>query len=271
MSIGNDYPVILLGHTGMLGHVVQRYLMEKGHSVIVLDNRINNLDDLNNLSKDIKKFVESKNYLVPIINCVGIVKNKADKNPYLTTLINTYVPKTIHKIKNAKLIQISTDCVFNGKNGPYSTHNKPNAEDLYGITKAMGERGIVLRTSIIGPENNKENKNSGGLYAFAKNATDKVPGYINHIWSGVTTLELAKIINAIVSDKLVIKEGIHHVRCHMAITKYNLLKFINPKINIYPEQTEISIDRELINRNRYLTRASIQRQLEELEKWYYAK
>lgn len=262
--------ILILGHTGMLGHVVLRYFKEQLFKdntieIITIDKRIHCVDDI----LSIINFILENN-IHTIINCLGIT-NKRDVNQYHMCLLNDVLPNLMCEIiqENGTFYHISTDCVFNGKKGLYTTNNKPNAIDDYGLYKRLGEKlypnKIVLRTSIIGPENLKESKNSGGLYQKAKDGHIK-EGYSNHIWSGVTTLHLAKLIyQNIISDfPKFIPNQLYHISTK-PISKYNLVSKISP-INVKKTESPNPINRSLIPSFEY--EPDIFEQIKEMEQWY---
>ena len=142
--------------------------------------------------------------------------------------MNSYLPKILanaSKIYKFSFVHISTDCVFDGKKGGYTEKNIPNAYDIYGHSKFIGENyenSITIRTSIFG----HEKKTKFGLLEWFLNAKRKVKGYKNFFFTGLTTLELSKIIyNHILRSKK-IKKGLFHIG-GKKISKLNLLREIN--------------------------------------------
>lgn len=257
--------ILILGASGMLGNVLLKYFFEKGLNVTgyVRSRNSRNLfkkvfkkkikvgfDIFNDLK--IKKIIkrEKPNYL---INCIGKIKQKmANDNLNETIYINSVFPhKLAHlsSIYNFKLVHFSTDCVFNGKRGMYRENEVSNAEDIYGITKSLGEINknnnvITIRTSIIG----HEIKNHVGLLDWFL-SQKKVKGFCRAFFSGFTTLEMAKIIYFyIFSNK--INSGIYHISSK-TINKYELLNIISKiykkKIKIYKD-SKLKINRSLISK-----------------------
>lgn len=167
-----------------------------------------------------------------ILNCIGIIKQlEESKNPLLSIEINALFPHKIAEyIKNAKtrLIHISTDCVFSGDIGNYYENDNSDAKDLYGKSKYLGEltnydNCITLRTSIIGPEI----KTKLSLLEWFLSQEKPIKGYVNAIYSGLTTFELINIIDKYVI-KNPIKNGLYQVSSN-PISKYNLLRIISKK------------------------------------------
>lgn len=137
-----------------------------------------------------------------VINCVGIIKQlKKAKSPLLSIAINSLFPHRlaeICKIEDARLVHISTDCVFSGRKGNYSEDDVPDAEDLYGRTKLLGEvhdaHCVTLRTSIIGRE---LETHSGLIEWFLSQENKTIKGYRRAIYTGFTTIVMARIIENI--------------------------------------------------------------------------
>ena len=185
------------------------------------------------------------------INAVGIVKQQPLAKDVIATLtVNSIFPHRLSYLSEEfgfRLITISTDCVFDGRKGGYSEDERPNATDLYGRSKELGEvidgRSITLRTSIIG----RELAGTQGLVEwFLSNRGKNVKGFQKAIYSGFPTIELADIIRRLVFDfpDLI---GLYHVSSD-PINKYDLLSLVNKhfglNIEIEPSE-ELQIDRSL--------------------------
>ena len=159
-----------------------------------------------------------------IINCVGILIKGSIEHPDNAILINAYFPHLLKRLSDevgAKLIHISTDCVFSGKKGNYTEDDFRDADDVYGRSKALGEvinnKDLTIRTSIIGPEL----KNNGeGLFHWFMHQSGKVCGFRTAVWGGVTTLELAKAIDYALDSGIT---GLVHLSNGIGISKYDLL------------------------------------------------
>ena len=238
--------ILVLGGTGMLGHVIFRYLHEYSeHQVFATVRHFEKIykfftDELCcHLTKedvDAEKFETVKNaikFIRPdiVINCIGIVKQlPISKEPLTAITLNAQLPHQIAKICHSidsRMIQISTDCIFDGKKGMYTEQDNPTANDLYGMTKFLGEVAyphcITLRTSIIG----HELKDHHGLVDWFLRHEGTVSGYKKAIFSGFPTVELAKIIRDFIITKPVLS-GIYHV-ASAPITKYDLLSLISKR------------------------------------------
>lgn len=248
--------ILVLGSTGMAGHVMTAYLEEKQtYDVFNLAHK-RKLNE-NTFILDVTKFTEFEEYLDKegfdvIINCIGILNQYAEASKDKAILLNSYLPHFLQsKFKNlsTKIIHISTDCVFSGKTGPYTENSFKDGDSYYDRTKALGEiydnNNLTIRTSIIGPD---INYNGIGLFNWFMKSQGKVNGYINSIWTGVTTVELAKAV-----DMAIIKDisGLYHLVPEKSINKYELLllfKDIFNKKDIYINKyNNEPIDKRLLN------------------------
>jgi dTDP-4-dehydrorhamnose reductase len=226
--------ILILGGDGMLGHVVKHFLKEKGYEVSSTNREKGKEDfvfDIKDTCTPIQEIIKTYKPKV-IINCIGILNEATEKNKALSILVNSYLPhylENISKDMDFKLVHISTDCVFNGKEGKYTEESQPNAEDFYGQTKALGEvmdnHNITLRTSIVGPDNNPKGI---GLFQWFMSQKGKINGYEKVIWTGVTTIQLAKCIETAIEKDLT---GLHHCVNNEFISKYELLNLFKEVFN----------------------------------------
>jgi dTDP-4-dehydrorhamnose reductase len=161
-----------------------------------------------------------------VVNCIGIVKQlAAAKDPVSSLRINSLFPHELGSVchaAGARLIHISTDCVFSGTRGGYVEGDAPDATDLYGRTKLLGEVGephLTLRTSIIGRELSGQ---SGLVEWFLSQGNGPVRGFRKAIFSGLTTLELARAI-AMLIERHPGLSGLYHVSAQ-PIDKYSVLE-----------------------------------------------
>jgi dTDP-4-dehydrorhamnose reductase len=228
--------ILILGSTGMAGHMVYYFLRETTEfKVINVSYRKKLTDDSLILDVKNKSAVESVISEVKpdyIINCIGIlIKGSADSENAI--FVNAYFPHFLKNVAdkvNAKLIHISTDCVFSGKEGNYKENSFRDADDIYGRSKALGEIDapghLTIRTSIIGPE---LKSNGEGLFNWFMTQSGSITGYTNAVWGGVTTLELAKAIVQIINHDTL--SGIVHLTNGEKITKFNLLNLFKSNWN----------------------------------------
>lgn len=242
--------ILVLGRNGMLGNVVYDFFSEKGYDVIGTDIKGDGIyydafSNINSLEDIIKE-----NCPNVIINCIGILNKVAEDNKLLAVRLNSELPHYIDYLSNQynfKFIHVSTDCVFSGNKGNYDELSLPDAESFYGRSKALGEittgNNITLRTSIIGPDNNP---NGIGLFQWFMNQKNEVYGYKDVIWTGVTTLELAKQMEVAIKKDI---KGLNHVVNNEMISKYDLLNLFkevfNKDINIL-ENNEVKSYKTLI-------------------------
>jgi dTDP-4-dehydrorhamnose reductase len=186
-----------------------------------------------------------------VINCIGLIKQfPAAKDSIPSISVNALFPHRLAALCMAcgiRLIHISTDCVFSGRKGMYSENDVPDAEDLYGRSKLLGEvtgeRCLTVRTSIIGHE---LNTSAGLLEWFLNNKGAAVRGYTNAIFSGFTTIALADILIDIIKRHQNLS-GLYHVSSE-PINKYDLLALIRDaygvRVDLQP-WPEVCIDRSL--------------------------
>lgn len=202
-------------------------------SHIITNVHADNHDNLNKLFLEINPQV--------VINCIGLVKQLAESDDPLSAIpINSLLPHRLAKLCklfNARLIHISTDCVFSGNKGMYRENDPSDANDIYGKTKFLGEvdyaNAITLRTSIIG----HELEGSRSLVDWFLSQTNSIKGYKRAIFSGLPTIEIARIIrdHVIPYPQL---HGLYHVSAD-PISKYDLLVLI---AKIYGKSIEIQSD-----------------------------
>jgi dTDP-4-dehydrorhamnose reductase len=239
--------IVLFGSTGMLGRYVLRVLREKYEVICILRNDydIEN-DNWSKLELQLNQILQKNDI---IINCAGIIPQKYKNDKFKTFIkINTLFPRKINdiSIKNGyKFIHITTDCVFDGIKGNYYSTDIHSATDIYGISKSLGEpeEATIIRTSIIG----EELTGKKSLIEWVKsNKNGNIKGYINHMWNGVTCLELAKIILNII-DNNIYWTGVRHIFSPNVVSKYDLCCYINKiyKLNIDIEKYEDSISKNM--------------------------
>jgi dTDP-4-dehydrorhamnose reductase len=186
-----------------------------------------------------------------VINCVGVIKQLAASKDALTSIaINSLFPHRLAQIcaaVSARLIQISTDCVFSGDKGGYRESDFPDARDLYGRSKLLGEtdypHAITLRTSIIGHESGR---NVSLIDWFLSQPGPRVSGYRRAIYTGLPTVELARVMRDLVIPNPALN-GLWHVSSQ-PINKFELLKLVGEiygkRIEIIPDDS-VTIDRSL--------------------------
>lgn len=247
--------ILILAAAGMAGHVVASILEKNKDLEILKTSRCGeSITESNTVHLELKdqdKLNTVINNFAPdyIISCAGILVNSSDNNPAEAIYINSYLPQYLNKLSETlgfKLIHISTDCVFSGSKGQYTEQDTPDATNAYGRTKTLGEidnnKNLTIRTSIIGPE---LKPNGTGLMHWFFNQSGDIKGFTKAIWSGVTTLELAKFIVHIIKLELDTNNSfnltnIYHLTNNSSINKYDLLNLIKTQfkishINIQPD------------------------------------
>jgi len=222
--------VILFGSNGMLGNYVNKYL-SKFYDVFCIDRTIFDIETCN-WNKIEKILSNNSNKDDIIINCAGAIpQQRCNIRKYI--ILNTLFPHKINEIAKKyclKFIHITTDCVFSGKDGNYYENSIHDAEDIYGITKSLGEDNsmCIIRTSIIGEE--LYNKNSLIEWVIKQKNT-VIDGYTNVFWNGVTCLQLAKIIEHIIKNDIH-WQGVRHFFSPDIVSKFELCNYINEIYNL---------------------------------------
>jgi dTDP-4-dehydrorhamnose reductase len=248
--------ILVLGTGGMVGHKVAEYLHTHSSYKVIgtynsfrpdsLAKRGMELFKFNALAGDLGQLVQDPDY---VINCIGVIKHRAAE-PRLFYLVNSLFPKLLsefYSVRGAKIIQISSDCVFSGKKGNYTELDACDAEDDYGLSKFFGEnqfQSLVLRCSLVGPELT----NYLGLYEWVRRSEKPVlPGYTNWKWNGLTTTQFAEACKNII-DRNLWTPGIRHVY-GQAMSKFDLIQNICESLGlnkeIYPSEVTGSINRTL--------------------------
>ncbi|WP_071392696.1 SDR family oxidoreductase [Bacillus tuaregi] len=269
--------ILVLGSTGMAGHIISIYLKEKGHNVTAFsrrrfkycDNIIGDVTDFSFL----KGIIVKGNYDV-VINAIGILNKDADINKSAAILLNGYLPHYLSEItRNMKtrVIHMSTDCVFSGKTGGYREDSIKDGETFYDRTKAIGEldnnKDLTFRNSIIGPDMNEEGI---GLFNWFMQQEGEIEGFTKAKWTGVTTLTLVKAMEKALEENLT---GLYNLVNNQVINKFELLNLFNKymkneSIRILPSET-IVVDKSLINNRKDFSFVvpSYDEMIIELKKW----
>lgn len=255
--------ILVLGASGMLGNAVLRVLaQDMRHEVygsarsawvkkyfpaelankIIMGVDVENPDALAQLFAQIRPEV--------VVNCIGLIKQLAEAGDPLSALpINALLPHRLARLcelVHARLVHISTDCVFSGRKGGYLESDEADAQDLYGRSKLLGEvdypHAITLRTSIIGHELNSAH----GLICWFLAQRKRIRGYTHAFFSGLPTFELANVIRDRVLPHADL-HGLFHV-ASQPISKYELLQMANREygrgLEIEPDD-HLRIDRSL--------------------------
>lgn len=239
--------VLILGNRGMLGHVLFQILnQEKSLDIYGINRNETGRQIFKVDVEDLKELESIIKFILPkyVINCIGKLVQDSNDYPISAIKINSLLPhqlKEFGKKYNFKLFHISTDCVFNGLNGPYLENAIKTETNYYGVTKGLGEindnSNLTIRTSIIGPEL----KDGTGLFHWVMNKSkgkdNCIEGYSNVCWSGLTTLELSKFIRFIIVTKSKLT-GIIHATNGRCISKYELIQILKDTFNLDLTLTE---------------------------------
>ncbi|SEU18628.1 SDR family oxidoreductase [Paenibacillus sp. NFR01] len=247
--------LLILGGNGMAGHMLAAYFRRQGTHHVFHTTR--DKRDLGGLYVDaddiagVEKLVELVSPHV-IINAMGVLNQFAAQDRIGAYHVNGFLPHRLRRAADAggaRLIHISTDCVFEGTRGAYTEEDIPDGTSVYAVTKSLGEvrapGHLTIRTSIIGPE-----IRSGGIGLMEWFLAQKgqVAGYRRVMWNGVTTLQLAKAVDELLTPEV---SGLIHLAHHRPLSKYELLMhmqeaFDKRDVEIVPEEDHVQ-DRTLVN------------------------
>lgn len=249
---------LVLGATGMAGHTILYYLQEQGHDITAFSRRpisgckniVGNIRDLTMLKRDIEK----RQYDC-VINCIGALNQFAEKDKENAVFLNSYLPHYLVQCTAnlpTRILHMSTDCVFSGGAGSYKEDAVPDGQSFYDRSKALGEvidaKNLTFRNSIIGPD---MHENGIGLFNWFMKQEGAINGYTKAIWTGVTTLTLAKAMEAAAQQRLT---GVYQLVNNQVIDKYHLLLLFNEyfranDIEVHPVDG-VCLDKSLLNTRR---------------------
>ena len=251
--------LLVLGASGMLGNAVFRWFASDpafmvygsvrslgvvrnlqgkvGNAQFIPGVDVESLDSLTRLFAQVQPDV--------VINCVGIVKQLSEaEDPLVAIPINALLPHRLARlaaVRGARLVHLSTDCVFSGKKGDYRESDIPDAYDIYGRSKLLGEvdypNAITLRTSIIG----HELSGARSLINWFLQQETPVKGYKNAVFSGLPTVEIARIIKEFVIPNPRL-HGLYHLSAE-PINKFDLLNIV---AKIYEKEIDIQSDESFV-------------------------
>lgn len=255
--------VLVLGASGMLGSTLLRYLSSQSdvevYGTARSSHSIRNLPEASQAHVRLNVDVENADHLLKVfaevrpdavLNCVGIVKQLSEADDALVAIpVNSLLPHRLAKLcaaSGARLIHFSTDCVFSGSKGMYRESESPDATDLYGRSKLMGEvyyaDAITLRTSLIG----HELTGNRSLVSWFLSQQVSVKGYRQAIFSGLPTVEIARVVHEHVLPNTDLC-GLYHLSVD-PISKLDLLRLVadvyGKSIAIIPDD-DLFIDRSL--------------------------
>jgi dTDP-4-dehydrorhamnose reductase len=217
----------ILGCNGMAGHIISLFLKEQGHSVLgfarskskYVESIVGDAFDTELLRKIIKE-----NEFDVVVNCIGMLNQFAEQDKASASFLNSYLPHFLAEITadtETQIIHMSTDCVFSGKQGSYAEDAFCDGETFYDRSKALGElvdlKNLTLRNSIVGPDINPKGI---GLLNWFMQQNGEINGFTKSIWTGQTTLQLAKTIEKAALEKA---HGLYNAVPDHSISKYKLV------------------------------------------------
>ena len=239
--------ILIVGGDGMLGHQLLRHLKNRhdvritlrlgreryeGHPLLTEGKPFYEIDARHpdSVIRVVTQFRPEA-----VVNAIGIVKQRAEGKEVIPSIeVNALLPHRLAeacRAVDARLIHMSTDCVFSGRKGKYSEEDVPDAEDVYGRSKLLGEVSeshcLTVRTSMIGPELTRK---TGLLEWLLSQKGPTVKGFTKAIFSGFPTCELARIVEMILVEHPKL-HGLYHV-ASAPIDKYHLLTLIRDRLNL---------------------------------------
>ena len=261
----------------MAGHIITLYFKEQGYDVTGFTRRP--IYFCKNIIGDAMKPEEVKAAIIGdkfdvIINAIGVLNQNAEDNKSMAVMLNGYLPHFIaDTLRNSKtkLIHMSTDCVFAGNTGPYYEDSVPDGKIFYDRSKAIGEinddKNLTFRNSIVGPDCNEKGI---GLFNWFMKQNGPINGFTGAIWTGVTTLTLAKAMEQAIKENLT---GLYNLVNNESINKYDLCGlfnkyFRNGKIAINPSD-KLQLDKSLRHRRTDFSFVvpSYEQQIKEMADW----
>lgn len=223
--------ILVLGANGMAGHIISLYFKEQGHDVTGFTR--SPISYCRNIIGDAMKPDDIKaavlcDDLDVVINAVGVLNQNAEDHKSAAIMLNGYLPHFMAdtlKGRRAKLIHMSTDCVFAGNTGPYYEDSFPDGKTFYDRSKAIGEinddRNLTFRNSIVGPDPDEKGT---GLFNWFMKQEGPISGFTGAIWTGVTTLTLAKAMEQAIKENLT---GLYNLVNNESISKFDLCTLFN--------------------------------------------
>lgn len=268
---------LVLGASGMAGHVIALHLKENGHEVVGFSRRkVKFVESIAGDTMDaalLERTIRAGAFDV-VVNAVGILNRNAEKHKDRAAYLNAYLPHRLAALTAdlpTRVIHMSTDCVFKGNTGPYTESSLPDGETFYDRSKALGElddaKNLTLRNSIVGPD---INEGGIGLFNWFMQQEGLVKGFTGAMWTGVTTVELAKAIEAAAREGAV---GLVNLVPDEPISKFELLGLFNEhlragRVEIVPSG-ELSLDKALTRTSDALSfrAAPYEKQVREMAAW----
>lgn len=249
---------LVLGCSGMAGHTISIYLKERGHRVVgfsrggvpFLDGQV--VGDAR--SEALIAETLSEGDFDVVVNCVGVLNRYAERDPEGAAYLNGELPHVLARLTEGtrtRVFHMSTDCVFAGNTGPYTEDSLPDGKTVYDRTKAAGElrdgKNLTFRCSIVGPDTDPAGI---GLLNWFMAQEGPVRGYSGAIWTGLTTLELAKAMECAATEEV---SGLVNMVPPESISKLDLLRLFNQElrggsVEIVPDGS-VRLDKALVRTN----------------------
>ena len=269
--------ILVLGASGMAGHIIALYFKERGYDVTGFTRRpipyCKNIIGDAMKPEDVRAAIFSDNFDV-VINAIGMLNQNAEDHKSMAVMVNGYLPHFIAdtlRESKTKLIHMSTDCVFAGNTGPYYEDSFPDGKIFYDRSKAIGEvnddKNLTFRNSIVGPDCNV---NGIGLFNWFMKQEDSINGFTGAIWTGVTTLTLAKAMEEAIKQNLT---GLYNLVNNESISKFDLCSLFNKyfrdgRIIINPSD-KLQLDKSLRHRRTDFSFVvpSYEQQIKEMADW----
>lgn len=275
-----DKKILVMGAAGMAGHIIALYFKERGYDVTGFARR--DIPYCPCIKGDARNAAAveaavANGWYDAVINCIGVLNQFAEADKASTVYLNGFLPHYLADLSRKygfKLLHMSTDCVFAGNGGPYTEESFPDGRSFYDRTKAIGEvndhTNLTFRNSIVGPDPNEKGI---GLFNWFMKQQGSISGYTGAIWTGVTTLTLAKAMEQALNENLT---GLYNLVNNDSISKYDLLQlfnkyFRNGEIEILPSD-KLQLDKTLHRlRNDFsFVVPSYEQQVAEMRDWVYS-
>ena len=262
---------LVLGCSGMAGHTISIYLRERGHRVVGFSRR-----GVPFLSEQVTGDARDEALIAEVlfeggfdvaVNCVGVLNNFAERDPEGAAYLNGELPHVLARLTEGtrtRVFHMSTDCVFAGNTGPYTENSVPDGETVYDRTKAAGElrdsKNLTFRCSIVGPDTDPDGI---GLLNWFMRQERPIRGYSGAIWTGLTTLELAKAMERAASEDV-------HGLVNM-VPPESISKLRGGSVEIVPDGS-VQLDKTLVRTNldSSFRPAGYSEQVAEMAEWIQA-
>lgn len=248
---------LILGCNGMAGHMISLYLKEQGHDVLGFAlSKSKLVESVSGDAQDagFMKEVIGVDKFDTIINCIGLLNQSCEEHKAAAVYLNSYFPHQLVQLTegtHTQVIHMSTDCVFSGTRGQYTETDFRDGATFYDRSKALGEiendKDLTMRQSIVGPD---INQNGIGLLNWFMQQHGEVAGYTGAMWTGQTTLQLAKTMEVVAKERV---HGLYNMVPDTNISKCDLLRLFNKYIR-KEEVTIIPVDKMAVDKSLKRTR-----------------